>query len=312
MKRKILVTGATGFIGSWLVRKLIEQGESVSIIVRNKKLNSRLSNISHKLHVYECDLQDPGLEKVVDTIKPNIVFHLAAYGALPGQKVTIQELIDTNVNGLINLINVTKKHKLQLFVNTGSSSEYGVKNNSMNEFDILLPINDYGVSKAAATLYAQKIALTELLPIVTLRLFSPFGYQDDVNRLIPFVIAKALVNEPIALSSQQNVRDFIYIEDVVSAYLAILEKKVAPGEIINIGSGQQHSVYAIVRQIIRITKSKSKLEWNTMPKQSRQIEPKKWHADIQKAKKLLQWSPKYTLQQGLEKTIEQYKNQKYD
>lgn len=312
MKNKILVTGATGFVGSWVVRNLVKNNEDVSILVRSKKVNKRLSDITSKLNIYEGDLQSSELNSIVDKIKPTIVFHLAAFGALPGQKVTIQNVIDVNVKGLINLIDASKKHNVKLFVNTGSSSEYGVKEKPMKESDTLTPINDYGVSKAAATLYSQKIAAAESFPIVTLRLFSPFGYGDDDKRLIPFVINKAMNNETISLNSKHNVRDFISIEDVVDAYLQTLKKTVKPGEIINIGSGKQHSIYDIVSEIMRITGSNSELAWGTMPTQTRQIEPKIWQADIQKAKQLLSWKPKYTLKQGLEKTIKQYQQQKYD
>lgn len=306
MKQKILVTGATGFVGSWLVRKLVENKEDVSIIVRDKNLNARIVGVAENIHTYEGDLQSSRLENIIDKIKPHIVFHLAAQGALPGQKVTIDDLIETNIKGLTRLINATKKHDLRLFVNTGSSSEYGVKERPMKESDVLAPINDYGVSKAAATLYSQKIALTESLPIVTLRLFSPYGYLDDPNRLISFVINKALRNETIILSSKKNVRDFIYIDDVVAAYLATIQTSFNPGEIINIGSGKQHSVYDIVSDVIATTRSTSKLAWNTMPQQSRQIETKVWQADIKKAKIILNWKPKYTLHQGLKEIIAQY------
>jgi nucleoside-diphosphate-sugar epimerase len=312
MKNKIFVTGATGFVGSRLVRALVEKNEDVSILVRNKKLNNRLKDISHNLHVYQGDLLSDALKEIIDQVKPNVVFHLAAHGAIPRQQITVNELLDVNVKGVIRLLNAVKKHKLKLFVNTGSSSEYGIKDIPMNEADFLCPINDYGVSKAAATLYCQKIAVTESIPIITLRLFSPYGYRDDDSRLIPFVINKALRNESISLTSQKHVRDFIAVEDVIAAYLQTLVKHLSPGEIINIGSGKQHSVYDIVSNIITLTGSKSQLDWNTKPSQQRQIEPKKWQANILKAKELLEWKPKLSLIQGLGKTIRHYENQNYD
>lgn len=312
MRKKIFVTGATGFVGSWLVRKLVENGEDVSIIVRNKKLTNRLLDIESKLHIYQGDLQSASLDTIIDSIKPTIVFHLAAHGALPSQQITITDLIETNLKGLIRLLTSVKRYPLDLFVNTGSSSEYGTKDIPMKESDVLQPINDYGFSKAASTLYCQKNALTEQLPIITLRLFSPYGYGDDEKRLIPFVIKKALANESISLSSKNNVRDFIYIEDVIAAYVQTMQRKISPGEIINVGSGKQHSIYDIVKQIVEISGSTSKLLWGDMPKQARQVEPKIWQADVSKAKKRLNWKPTYSLEQGLEKTIQQYKNNSYE
>lgn len=307
MKERYLVTGATGFVGSWIARALVEKGEHVSILVRDKKLNWRLTDIADKLFIYECDLVSPRLSETIDQIKPSVVLHLAAQGALPASSNTISQLFDTNVNGLINLLHAVKHYPIKKFVNTGSSSEYGIKETPMKETDVLAPINDYGVTKSAATLYAQKFAKSEQMPLVTLRLFSPYGYYDDKKRLISYLIAQALQNQPISLSSQSNVRDFVYVADVVDAYLAAVKKAVTPGEIINIGSGKQHSVYDIVENIIALTKSSSELQWGTMPKQTRQIEPKLWQADITKAAKILDWEPAYPLEKGLQETISYYK-----
>src|SRR5947209_1988144 len=100
MKNKIFVTGATGFVGSRLVRSLVENNEDVSIMVRSKQLNNRLHDISDKIKIYKGDLQSDSIKDIIDQVKPTIVFHLAAYGALPGQQVTIQKLLDVNVNGV--------------------------------------------------------------------------------------------------------------------------------------------------------------------------------------------------------------------
>jgi nucleoside-diphosphate-sugar epimerase len=301
--KKYLVTGATGFVGSWVTRALIEKGNDVHILVRNRNIDRRLIDLEKKLNIHVCDLQSDNLQNVINKIKPNIVFHLAAAGASPNKQENIHSLIDANVQGLANLIDAVKKHDVDLFVNTGSSSEYGIKSLPMQEIDVLAPINDYGVSKAAATLYAQRIAKVEGFPIITLRLFSPYGYYDAKERLISYVIEQAVKNEPISLSSKNHVRDFIYIEDVINAYFAAEKIKVTPGDIINIGSGQQCSVYDIVKHIIALTNSNSEIEWGSMPKQTRQVEPTVWQADITKAKRVLSWQPQYSLQEGLQRTI---------
>src|SRR5579859_6613410 len=105
MRKKYFITGATGFVGSWLVRKLVEKEEDVSILVRSKKPHLRLQNLWKNLHIFEGDLQSNVITDIVDMIKPNVVFHLAANGALPSDKTSIQDLINTNLIGLIRLIN---------------------------------------------------------------------------------------------------------------------------------------------------------------------------------------------------------------
>ncbi len=301
-----LVTGATGFIGACLTRELVRQKKYVSVIVRDKRLNWRLRDIASKLDIHECDLLSKSLDAVIARIMPTYIFHLASYGSLPSENI-ITQMIDVNIRGTINLINASKKHRFKLFINAGSSSEYGIKSEKMKESDIITPVNDYGVTKAAATLFCQKEAIRNNLPIITFRLFSPYGYFEDKSRLIPLVIASALKNQSMELSFPDNVRDFIFIEDVVNAYIKTTENKSNPGEIYNIGSGEQHQISDVVNLVLQITNSNSKIAWGKVKKQTRQIEPKKWEADISKAQEILKWQPNHKLDTGLKKTIEWFK-----
>lgn len=298
---RFLVTGATGFVGSCIVRELVHRKKRVNILVRNKELNWRLQDVASQINIYECDLLSTSLHEVIDTISPTVIFHLAAYGALPKEE-DVDRMIDVNIKGTRNLILTLKKHMFRLFINTGSSSEYGIKDRKMREEDVCEPINDYGVAKVAVTLFCQKIAKTESLPIVTFRLFSPYGYYEKKNRLMPTLIYNSLNNKTIDLTSPSYVRDFIFIEDVVNAYMLAVEKPVTPGEIINIGSGEQSSIGQVAELILKLTGGKSSLQWGAKKGQARQIEPKMWQADIRKAKKILGWEPTFSLKEGLQKT----------
>jgi nucleoside-diphosphate-sugar epimerase len=172
----------------------------------------------------------------------------------------------------------------------------------MKESDPLEPITDYGVSKAAGTLYAIGTAKREKRPIVTLRLFSPYGYYEGASRLVPTVILAYLKDMSPKVSSPGCVRDFVFIEDVLSAYLkAVKNKQAAAGEIINIASGRQNTIGDVARITARLLGSKVKPQWRSM--ENPRYEPKHWQADITKAKKLLGWQPKFNLEQGLKKTI---------
>lgn len=297
-----LITGATGFVGGNVARALVEKNKQVAVLVRDKKLSWRLSDIAKKLAVYTCDLLDASLPSVIAEIKPTHIFHFASYGSLPMQD-NEEKMIDINIRGVNRLINAIKRRQFKLFVNTGSSSEYGIKDKPMREIDMCEPVNTYGITKLSASLFCQKVAIRETLPIVTFRLFSPYGYYEQKERLIPSIIKNALENSDINISSPSHVRDFIFIEDVVSAYIKAAERINKLDTIINIGSGKQYTVRDIVEIISTLTNSKSSVHFNTVPAQARQIEPAYWQANIEKTKTNLAWLPQYTIREGLKKTI---------
>lgn len=303
MSDTFLITGATGFIGSVLTRKLIEEEKKVVILSRNKKLNWRLQDITSRLTVYECDLVKDDSISILEKVKPDYIFHCAAYGSLPEEN-NKQMMIDVNVKGTTNLLNAVKKHPFKLFIYAGSSSEYGIYNQPIKETNALHPVNDYAKTKAEASTRCINEAIKNNLPIIIFRLFSPYGYYEDKNRLIPYVINQCISNKQLLLSNPKNVRDFIFIEDVVEAFIKATEAQHTPGDVVNIGSGIQHSIQEIVEAVLTITNSKSKIEWGAKEIQKRQQEPTSWVANILKAKRILNWEPYHTLNQGLEKTID--------
>jgi nucleoside-diphosphate-sugar epimerase len=302
---KIFITGATGFVGSNLVRRSLHDGADVCINTRNSSDLWRIGDILKDVSVVHADLSE--YEKLNDSlkkIKPDIIFHTAVYGGNATQRDTVK-IIESNISGTVNLLRICKNIRLNLFVNTGSSSEYGIKNTAMNELDLLSPVTDYGVSKAAATLFCQKTALTENFPVVTLRLFSPYGPYEQKSRLIPSVILAALQKQNPHIASRDFVRDFIYIEDVLDAYEAALSLKNPNGQIYNIGSGTQHSVGTVTDTLIRLLGNE--VSCVTGLPRAWENEPTFWQADIQKAASELAWVPRYTLEQGLNKTIDWFK-----
>ena len=304
MSDRYLVTGATGFVGANLVRELVRQKKHVSVIVRDRRLNFRLSDIASKLYIYEGDLRKP-LNSIIDKIKPTIIYHLAAYG-VPTNQSDVNLMIDINIKGTLNLINAVKRHPFKLFVNTGTFSEYELKELPMKETDVLKPINDYGVTKAAATLFAQKMAIRESLPIITLRLFYAYGYYE-INRFVPNVILAAFKNREIKASQPTFVRDFIHVEDIVDAYIKAKDSNITPGSIFNIGSGQQHTLKEAADIIIKLTRSRSKILWGAFHT-DRHVESNKIEADISLAKEILKWKPIYALNDGLKKTVDWFRS----
>lgn len=297
----ILITGATGFIGSCLMHDLVNSNWEIHVTKREQSNIWRIKDILSRALVHNVDIIDcVNIEKLINDIKPDIVFHTATYGGYPFQK-DVNKIIQSNIIGTANLVNACSKVGFDVFVNTGSSSEYGLKSKPMIETDLPEPVNDYGVAKAAATLFCQAKAKSEKLPIATLRLFSPYGYYEEPTRLVPSVIRSCLLGENPKVSSPNSVRDFIFIEDVIDAYMNVIETPDIGGQIFNVGYGQQYAVGDVVNKIIKFTGNKVKPEWESIPK--RPNEATIWQANISKSKDILNWGPKYSIDEGLKKTI---------
>lgn len=300
---KILVTGATGFVGANLTRRLVTEKYDTHILIRKSSNIWRLSDALNKLKIHYADVTDLGnLKKVVGSINPQVVFHLASSGLYAGVSSPPAHQLKVNIIGTLNLIEALMDINYKCLVITGSSAEYGPKKTPMKEKDTTVPTTFYGVTKLTSTLYSQMAAKSYVKPIIVLRLFSPFGPYDDKSRLIPYVIANALTAKPIYLANSSSVRDFIFVEDVVDAYIATITKATKfRGEIINIGSGHQSTVQQVVSTIFNMTNSKSKIYWGRQ--KSRPQESPMWQADITLAKSKLGWQPRYSQEEGLRKTV---------
>lgn len=327
---KVLVTGATGFVGSCLTRRLVEMKHKerghtskrgmgtplqtrnvpnygmspieVHIFTRSNSNTWRIADLLGQVTNHEVDLRDAGMvEKTVAQISPTIIYHLATHGGFAFQKDT-SVIIESNLMGTVNLLRACEKTGFDCFINTGSSSEYGLNSKPFSESDMLEPVGDYGVSKASATLFCRSRALERCLPIITLRLFSPYGPWDDPQRLIPYVIKSLLRGESPKLSTPKSVRDFIYIDDVLDVYLKVIKVPVFGGKIYNVGSGIQFSINEVVFMITKIIGNGLEPMWGKVNRQ--RPEPCSWVADISKAKTELGWFPSTSLWPGLNKTVE--------
>lgn len=300
--KKILITGGTGFVGANLVRRLVKIGHKPVVLIRKESNLWRLKNISSKVDLLETNILDyERLKKDINKIRPNYIYHLAVYGAYQGKQKDLNKIFETNILGTLNLLNAGYHSGIEYFVNTGSSSEYGIKENIMKEKDMLFPINYYGVSKAATTLMVSTFSIQNKLPVATLRLFSPYGYYEDKGRFVPTVIMAGIKNKEIELSNPNFVRDFIFIDDVIDAYIYFLNGKKYYGEIFNIGSGKQTKLGDFINILEKEIGKKIKIKWSAY--QSNQFEPKKWQADISKAKIGLNWTLKFRLEEGIKKIV---------
>ncbi len=304
-KRVFLITGGSGFIGSCLARKLVAENAEVHLFLRKTAKTWRIDDILNKVSVHSCDLSDLGeLRALVEKIRPTIIYHLATYGAYSSQE-DADLCIKTNVQGTWNLLKALLDVDFELFVNTGSSSEYGFKQAPMKESDLLEPASYYAVTKSAQTLLCSHLAQAEKRPIVTLRPFSVYGPYEEPSRFIPTLMKALCSKEKMKLVSPETSHDHIYIDDVLRAYLCVDRLKEFSGEVFNIGAGVQSSIKEVVETAVKVTGETTSFEWGSMP--PRIWDTHHWLADISKAQRSLDWTPGTDLGKGLFQTWKWFK-----
>jgi len=260
-RKSVLITGSAGFIGANLIRKLLSLNYDVNLVLRKSSDLWRIREILNKVKAYHVDLLNKKkLTKIVRKINPNFIIHLATYSDYRKQ-TDAEKMIDANIKSALNLLLASKNIDYKLFINTGSSSEYGVKNKPMNEKDCLKPISFYAVTKASTTFLCQVFANEYKKPIITLRPFSVFGPYEEEKRFIPTIIKAVIENKSIKLTPGNQRRDFIYIDDVVDIYIKALSygKKLS-GEILNIGTGIEYTNDEVVQTLFKVTCKKVKIK----------------------------------------------------
>ena len=300
---KVFITGGTGFIGSNLVRFFLSKGYEVATTIRVQSNLWRLSDLLPDINVFKLDIINrKKINETFISFKPDIVINTIAYGGYHFE-VDSARIFDNNFYGTINLVEEYINSNAELFINTGSSSEYGFKDQPMSEQDMLEPIGSYAVSKAAATLYSRSRSLESKRKIVTLRLFSAYGEFEEAHRLIPYLIYTSIKAVTAKLNNPNDVRDFIYVRDICDAYRRLIEvrNKVGFGEIFNIGTGKESKIGEIVNLIEIISGQKLNIEWQYVDKRvgDRAVH---WLANVSKISDLLNWKPKYSLESGLSTT----------
>lgn len=306
-RERILITGATGFIGRHLAVRLSADGYQVGALVRHP--STPLPDFSHTITLLSGDIRNfDDLSAAFASFKPDVVIHLVTYYAVMHRADEIGVMLDTNVKGTVNLLEASKESgTVKLFINTSTCAIYKEMSRPLKEDDEILPQNLYAMTKLQAEEACDYYAGEFHVPCVTLRLFPPYGPGDHERRLIPYVIGSILNNSPPNLTTGKQEWDFVYIDDIVSAYLAIL--KAYPFKerhtIYNIGTGQAVSVSTVVEKIRDSIGSDICLPWGSVPHRSHEV----WFnsADISKADKEIAWKPVISIDDGLVKTIKWFR-----
>ncbi len=301
--KRVLITGAAGFVGANLAHRLVAQGYEVSAFVRPGSDLWRLKTIADAIEFREVELSNAdAVLNAVRACKPEWIFHLAVHGAYSWQNDR-EKIVATNVLGTQNLLESCAETGFDSFVNVGSSSEYGLVDHPPKESELPKPNSYYAFAKASATMFCQFLAEQEKLPVRTMRLYSAYGPWEDSRRLIPTLIAHAREGRLPPLVDPNIARDYVFVDDVVDALvLAAKEPFVQRGEIFNVGTGIQTTIREIVEVVRELFNIDEEPVWGSMP--NRSWDTTSWVADNSKIVEVLGWSPRVDLPEGLKQTAE--------
>ncbi len=302
--KNIMITGAGGFIGSAIVRRLVTLGAQVHAIIRPGSDQLRLTEVVSDITIREVDITDQlEMENTLSEIAPQGIFHLAATSQRFGFVPSIDALIDTNIRATIKLMDKTEASTF--FVNTDTFAVVGGKQTPLREDDALEPTEFYGISRIPATLYGGVLGRIHAKPIVTVRVFTPYGPFVQKGKLPYEVITRALSNTNIDLTRPEVTRDFIYIDDLVELYLrAGTHAKKYPGHVFNGGGGKAVTLEEFSSLVQEETCSESVVRWSGT---AVSYDSGRSEADLTKVRNLLGWNPSTSLRDGVRETIEWFR-----
>ncbi|MCY7946838.1 GDP-mannose 4,6-dehydratase [Bacillus atrophaeus] len=310
--KNVFVTGCTGLLGSYLVKELVDQGANVTGFIRDAVPKSNLyqGEYVQKINIVQGALEDlPVIERALGEYEIDTVFHLAAQAIVGVANRNPISTFEANILGTWNILEACRKHPLIKRVIVASSDKaYGDQENLPYDENMPLQGNHpYDVSKSCADLISHTYFHTYGLPVCITRCGNLYGGGDlNFNRIIPQTIQLVLNGEaPEIRSDGTFVRDYFYIEDAVQAYLLLAEKMEEnnlAGEAFNFSNEIQLTVLELVEKILKAMNSN--LKPNVLNQGSNEI--KHQYLSAEKARKLLNWTPAYTIDEGLEKTIKWY------
>jgi nucleoside-diphosphate-sugar epimerase len=302
---RCLVTGATGFVGSWLVRRLIADQHSVAILTRPTSDTWRISSCLSHLHRIEGDLIDIQHSKeAIQEFAPEIVFHLAWTGGNSSKFLNDISQVYSNVPGTLELMRIVSESNATTFINFGSCVEYGEYHIPVRESDIVQPKNLYGSAKYAVERLMQEMAPALSLRFASLRLFWSYGPADDPARLIPSLIMKMLKKEHLAMTKGEQLWDYLYIEDAIEAIVGVMNTSTAHG-IFNLGSGHPKPLRMIGEKIAVLIGNGSLPGFGEIPYRPDQV--MHLEADISRLHEATGWKPRVGIDDGLKTTVAWYK-----
>lgn len=306
--KRALVTGAGGFIGSHLTERLVELGASVRAIVHYNALGTwgwlDSSPVSGEIEVVTGDVCDrDSVEQAMRDVE--VVFHLAALIAIPYSYHAPVSYIRTNVEGTLNVLQTARKLDVERVVHTSTSEVYGTARYvPIDEAHPLQGQSPYSASKIGADKLAEAFHLSFDLPIVTVRPFNTFGPRQSARAVIPTIITQALTQPSIRLGNLAPTRDMNFVLNTVEGFICAAAPIQAVGRVVNIGTGKEISIGDLARLILELLGKDLPIACDEQRVRPEGSEVDRLCADNRQAQELLGWQPRYTLREGLLKTIE--------
>ncbi|ADY74004.1 dTDP-glucose 4,6-dehydratase [Desulfurobacterium thermolithotrophum DSM 11699] len=305
---KLVVTGGAGFIGSEFVRQAVEKGLETVVVDKLTYAGDleRLKEVENKISFYKADITNREfIEHIFKAEKPDVVVHWAAESHVDRSILDATPFIETNVKGTQILLDVAKETGVNLFVNIATDEVYGElgEDGQFYEDTPLNPNSPYSVSKASADMLGRAYYRTYGLPVITVRPSNNYGYWQYPEKLIPVVILKALNNEPIPIyGTGENRREWLFVSDCAEAVFEIIEKG-KPGEIYNVGSGEERRNIDVVKSILQILNKPEDLITFVKDRPGHDF---RYSLNTEKIEKELSWKAKVKFEEGIEKTVKWY------
>jgi NAD dependent epimerase/dehydratase len=305
--KKVLVTGAGGFIGSYLVERLVEAEAQVRAFVRYTSRGEagflREVKGSTSLEVVAGDLRD--MQAVDEAVRGmEVVFHLGAMISIPYSYLHPVEVVESNVLGTLNVLMACRRHEVRRVVQASSSEVYGTAVSvPIDEGHRLQGQSPYSASKIGADKLADSFTCAYGLGVVTVRPFNTYGPRQSARAVIPAIISQALTRDVVKLGNLETRRDFTYVDDTVRGFVQAGEAEGVEGQVINLGTGEEVSIGELARLIIEMVRKPVRVEVDEQRLRPERSEVMRLVSDNSLARELFGWQPEVKLEEGLARTI---------
>jgi nucleoside-diphosphate-sugar epimerase len=310
---RVLVTGASGFIGSHVIRRLVADGAEVHGLTSTVSAvyPVRLVDLREQIKMHEGNLIDrSAMDAVVDKARPEYVLHLGAFTHVGKSWQRVDECVQANVQGTVNLLQALARHDCRRFVYTGTSEIYGDIEVPFREDAKVNPVSPYSVSKYAGERFCRMFHQSYGWPVVMLRPFNAYGPAQTPDRIIPEIIVRALRGQELKMTQGFQTREFNYVEDIAEGFVLAATAPDVEGEVLNVGCGEEVSMRDLAKTVLDLMGNPIEAQFGALPERPTEIH--RMFSDSTKARAALRWTPRHSLAEGLQKTIAWYSDQLID